>query len=116
MAPREPRRSGQALAVGGGPWDRSPCLACGQASWAGRRAVPWRREGPGACGRGSARRVGGGGGRSRLAGRGRVAVGRGSRHMGQVAYLIIGEARVAAALSRPRDRDQLEADALNKYK
>jgi hypothetical protein len=35
--------------------------------------------------------------------------------MGQVAYLITGEARVAAALSRPRDRDQLEADALNKY-
>jgi hypothetical protein len=35
--------------------------------------------------------------------------------MGQVAYLIISEARVAAALSRPRDRDQLEADALNKY-
>jgi hypothetical protein len=35
--------------------------------------------------------------------------------MGQVAYPIIGEARVAAALSTPRGRDQLEADALNKY-
>src|SRR5262245_11439897 len=74
-APRGPRRSVRGWAAGDGPWCRSPCPACDRASWAVPPAGPWRRVRPGACRRGSPRRVGGGGGRSRLAGRkGIVAV------------------------------------------
>src|SRR4029077_16179349 len=83
-APREPRRSVQGGEAGGGPWGRSLYRACVRASWAGREAVPWRRGGPRACGRGSPRRVGGGGARSRLAGRAGVAEGLGSWHTGPV--------------------------------
>src|SRR5262249_33089886 len=66
-------------------------------SWAGPRACPWRRGRPGACGRGSPRRVGGGGARSRLAGHAGVVEGLGSRHTRRVAYLHYTRGRAAAA-------------------
>src|SRR5262249_52937722 len=60
-------------------------------------ADPWRRGRPGACRRGSPRRVGGGDARSRLAGHGGVVEGLGSRHTSRVAYLHYTRGGAAAA-------------------
>jgi hypothetical protein len=73
-------------AAGGGPWGHSPYRACGRASWAGKWAVPWRSERPGACRRGSRRRVGGAGARFRLAAREPVGEEFGSWHTEAIPY------------------------------